>query len=105
MYLRLLCTSALILGVAAAGPPAAEAQMLPCGARDQIISSLGEKYGETRHGGGLAGSTAVVELYASEKTGSWTILRTDTRGLSCIVAVGEGWQIDSGPVTPVGDPA
>jgi len=104
MYKRILCTGALILGMAAAAPPAL-AQVMPCGARDTIVASLGEKYGETRRGGGLAGPTAIVEVYASEKTGTWTILRTNTKGLSCVMAVGEGWQMDANPVTAVGDPA
>jgi hypothetical protein len=104
MYKRILCASALILGMAAAAPPV-RAQMLPCGARDAIVTNLGEKYGETRRGGGLAGPTAVVEVYASEKTGTWTILRTGTNGLSCVMAVGEGWQSDAAALTPAGDPA
>jgi len=104
MYKRLLTTSALILGMAAAAPPMAEAQILACGIRADVIERLGDKYGETRRGGGLAGPSAIIELYASEKTGSWTLLRTDTRGLSCVMAAGEGWQSEAGMVTPAGDP-
>jgi hypothetical protein len=90
--------------MAAVAPPA-QAQTMPCGARADIIERLGEKYGETRRGGGLAGPTAVIELYASDKTGSWTILRTGTNGLSCVMAVGEGWQNDTRPAVTAGDPA
>jgi hypothetical protein len=106
MYKRLLCTSALILGMAAAALPAAGAEQgISCGARHEVVASLRAKYGETRRGRGLAGSTAVIELYASEKTGSWTILLTDSRGLSCIMAVGEGWERDTVAAPAEGDPA
>lgn len=104
MYKRFFITSALILGMAAAAPPV-QAQSMACGARADIVASLDGKYGETRRGGGLSGTTAVIELYASEKTGTWTILRTGVNGLSCVLAVGEGWQADVKPVAAAGDPA
>lgn len=104
MYKRILGAGILILGMVAAAPPVL-AQIIPCGAREAIVARLGEKYGETRRGGGLAGPTALVEVYASEKTGTWTILRTGTNGRSCIMAVGNGWQMDTGPLTAAGDPA
>ncbi len=103
MYKRILITSALILGMAAAGPPAAQAQMA-CGARDSVVAKLGDKYGEVRRGGGLAGPTAIFEIWASEATGTWTILKTTPNGLTCIMAVGDGWHDDAGELTPVGDP-
>ncbi len=103
MYKRILTTSALILGMAANGPPEAQAQMA-CGARDSVVAKLGEKYGEVRRGGGLAGPTAIFEIWASEATGSWTILKTTPNGLTCIIAVGDAWQDDAGEVIPAGSP-
>ena len=127
MYRRILTTSVLILGVIAAVPPAAQAQGAPglrgsaghgpgagvaCGARDAIIAKLGDKYGEVRRGGGLSGPGpapdhdpgAIYEIWASEATGTWTILKTTPDGLTCVMAVGEGWQDDTGEPIPVGDP-
>ena len=49
-----------------------------CGARDSIIAQLKQKYGETRRSLGLQQGRGVVEIFASEETGSWTILVTDT---------------------------
>ncbi len=92
--------AALILGMAA--PPAAQAQMF-CDTRDSIVETLGEKYGETRRGGGLAGPTTIFELWTSEATGTWTILKTYPNGVACVVAVGDGWQDDIG-MTQTGDP-
>lgn len=103
MYKCILSTSALVLGMAAAAPPAAQAQ-IACGARDSVVRNLGEKYGEVRRGGGLTGSTAIYEIWASEDTGSWTILKTTPNGMACVMAVGEGWQEDAGTVTPAGNP-
>ncbi len=104
MYKRILITSALILGIAAIGTPDAQAQMA-CGSRDSVVAKLGEKYGEIRRGGGgLAGSTAIFEIWASEATGTWTILKTSPDGMTCIMAVGDGWQDDAGELTPAGTP-
>ncbi len=103
MYKRILTTSALILGMAAAGPPDAQAQMA-CGTRVSVVAKLGEKYGEVRRGGGLAGSTAIFEVWASEATGTWTILKTTPNGMACIMAVGDDWQDDAGELTPAGSP-
>ncbi len=72
---------------------AAQAQMA-CGSRDVVVEKLGEKYGETRRGGGLAGPSAVYEVWASEATGTWTILKTTPNGLTCVMALGTAWQDD-----------
>ncbi len=86
---------------------AAQAQMA-CGTRDTVIEKLGEKYGEVRRGGGLANPpTAIFEIWASDEGNrTWTILKTTPNGLTCVVAVGNGWQDDAGELTPTaGDPA
>ncbi len=103
MYKRILTTLVLILGMAAIGPLDAQAQMA-CGTRDSVVAKLGENYGEVRRGGGLAGPTAIYEIWTSEATGTWTILKTTPDGFACIMAVGDGWQDDAGELTPVGDP-
>lgn len=73
---------------------AAHAQSV-CGARESIIAQLKQKYGETRKSVGLQQGRGVVEIFASEETGSWTILVTDTRGHSCLMAAGEAFQIET----------
>ena len=90
---KVLAASALagVIGIAAA--PQASAQMV-CGERDSIIAQLQKKYGETRRSVGLQQGRGVVEIYASAETGSWTILVTDTRGKSCLMAAGEAFQIE-----------
>ena len=73
------------------------AQAESCETRDKIISQLDDKYGETRLGMGIAGETSIFEVWTSDTTGSWTILETTLDGLTCVMAVGEGW-IDFGPM-------
>ncbi len=80
---------------------AAQAQTA-CGARDSVVAALGDVYGETRRGAGLAGPTAIIEIWASEATGTWTILKTAPNGLTCVMAVGDGWHDDDVPVTAIG---
>ena len=73
-----------------------------CAKRTDMIRQLDEKYGESRHSMGLAQGRGVVEMFASEKTGSWTILLTSPQGTACLMAVGEAFQIE--PVKAVGNP-
>lgn len=83
--------AALAAAVLAAAGGTADAQMV-CGERDAIVAQLERKYGETRRSVGLQQGRAVVEVYASEKTGSWTILVTDTAGKSCLMAAGDAFE-------------
>ena len=83
---------------------ASQAQTRQCGARTAVLETLGQTYGETRRGIGLAGQGAVVELYASTETGSWTVLVTMANGMSCLVASGEGWEAVSDDLPARGDP-
>ena len=89
---------ALLLGLAA--PAIAEQR---CGPRAEVIEMLGERYEETRRGIGMAGSTQVLEVFASTE-GTWTVLVTDPEGRSCLVASGEAWE-DLREALPVKDEA
>lgn len=93
---------ALVLIFALALPAPAEAQTA-CGKWADIIRQLGEKYGETRRSLGLAQGKGVIELYASEETGSWTILITSPQGTTCLIAAGENYQVEPG-YEPMGMP-
>lgn len=80
-----------VAAIAAVGGSAAAAQMV-CGERKAIVAQLERKYGETRRSIGLQQGRGVVEVYASDKTGSWTILVTNTEGKSCLMAAGEAFE-------------
>ena len=71
---------------------AGKAEAAPqCGNHDKIIEVLGNKFKETRRVMGVVNAKAVMEIFMSPQ-GTWTILITDTSGLSCITASGEEWQ-------------
>lgn len=62
-----------------------------CASRDAVLRTLTEKYGEEQVGAGLAGNY-IFEIWASEETGTWSVLRTGTNGVSCILASGKYWR-------------
>ncbi len=96
-----------LLGITAAfilTASAAQAQFA-CGPRDTIVEKLNGTYGETHRGSGLAGPTAIIEIWASDKPPhTWTILKTTPNGLTCVMAVGDGWHDDPAELTPTGNP-
>lgn len=63
-----------------------------CAARDQVISRLETKYGESRQSIGLAPNNGVFEVYASAETGTWTIVMTQPNGVTCLVASGSAFE-------------
>lgn len=77
-----------------------EASAGACAPRDQVVALLTESYGETPRGMGLTSGDGILEIYASEETGSWSALVTSPDGNACLVAAGQMWE-----PAPVGDPA
>ncbi len=90
-YFRWICMALAAAAMALASVPA-QAQ-LACGGHDDMAAWLAETFREQRVGYGLAGTTLVVEVFASAR-GTWTMLMTDINGQSCIVAAGEGWETE-----------
>ncbi|MCC7047542.1 MAG: hypothetical protein IT562_12595 [Alphaproteobacteria bacterium] len=70
----------------------AEAQA-NCGTHDELTRQLQDRYGESRQTIGLADNNAVVELFASAESGTWTILVTTPGGPTCMVAAGGAFQL------------
>lgn len=63
-----------------------------CDARDRVVALLADRYGETRRSLGVAGEGAVMEVFAAEKTGTWTITLTLPDGQMCLMASGAGFE-------------
>ncbi|MDX8531624.1 hypothetical protein RFM41_09295 [Mesorhizobium sp. VK25A] len=78
----------------------ARAQII-CGGHDVLVARLAAAFEEKRLGYGVAGQSAIFEVFVSA-SGTWTILMTDVKGQSCILAAGEGWEDTL--ATPVGQP-
>lgn len=68
-----------------------------CDRRETVTALLADRYGETRRALGLAGEAAVMELYASDTTGTWTITMTLPDGRMCLMASGAGYEATSAP--------
>lgn len=83
-------TAGLALGIAVIAAPSAEAQN-NCGPRDLVIERLSEKYTERLTGGGLQNQNTFLEVWTSDKTGSFTVLMSYATGMTCIVATGHNW--------------
>ncbi|MEI4472483.1 hypothetical protein V8J39_14435 [Frigidibacter sp. MR17.24] len=85
------------------GPAAAAGT---CAQRASVVDRLEKTYGETRRGIGLAGDAkGVIEVFASDETGTWTITMTLPSGLACLLASGQNWAPAPLPREPEGDPA
>jgi hypothetical protein len=61
-----------------------------CDTREAVTALLADRFGETRRAIGLAGHAAVMELFASDATGTWTITFTLPDGRMCLMASGSG---------------
>lgn len=76
-----------------------------CAPRDKVIDQLATKYGETRQSMGLGANNAVMEVFASVESGSWTITVTMANGITCLVASGQAFEELADVLPPKGDPA
>ncbi|MEO9824648.1 MAG: hypothetical protein ABJF50_09575 [Paracoccaceae bacterium] len=78
------------------------AQQQNCGSRDTVVDRLSAKYGESRQSIGMAPKGRVVEVFASPKTGTWTITVTTPNGIMCLVASGQSYETLDEPAKPAG---
>ena len=71
----------------------AQAQGTNCAPHAAIVERLAANYGERRQSIGLGNDNTVIEVFASDTTGTWTITVTAAGGLTCLVAAGNAFQI------------
>ena len=69
-----------------------------CGDHATIVARLASQFGERRMGMGLAGSSSVLEIFASDETGTWSITVTSAGGPTCLVAAGQSYQTMDDPL-------
>jgi hypothetical protein len=88
----LLVASFVVLGTvataAAQAPP--EGVVLPCAERVDIARHLERRFAEVPVAIGLQADGRLLEVFASP-AGSWTIVISTARGVSCVVSSGQGW--------------
>lgn len=92
-------------GVILAHQAAYAQQQANCAARSQVVDRLETKYGESRRSVGLAANNGVVETYASDESGTWTIVITLPNGMTCLVAAGNAFEPVDDPSVKPGDKA
>lgn len=81
------------------------AQPANCAPHAVVLERLADRFGESRQSIGLDSNNAVVEVFASLTTGTWTIAVTRPGGLTCLVASGEAFQVMAEILPPPGNPA
>ncbi|OED46305.1 hypothetical protein [Leisingera sp. S232] len=81
-----------LAAVTMAAAPAA-AQSRNCAPREAVVKRLAEKYGESRQSIGMGQQGMVMETFASDETGSWTITVTTPNGMTCLVASGQSYEV------------
>jgi hypothetical protein len=104
-YASVLVRTVIGIALIACTPRAEAADGPACAARTEVVHKLAERFGETLRSYGLDGSESLVEVYVSERTGTWTILKTRPDGTSCLLAAGRLWEREAAPVEVLGDPA
>ena len=89
--MKLLLATAL----AASFAVPAWAQPRNCGLTENVFERLWEKYGETKQVEGYDARGMVMNVFASEATGSWTVTLSAPNGRTCAIASGqEYFEID-----------
>jgi len=86
--------ASLCLGLCAtffALQPAAAAAR--CADHTLVVKRLNEIYGESRRAMGVVTGQTVLEVYASDESGSWSITITQPGGPTCLVASGGGFRM------------
>jgi len=100
MMIIMKLTTAIITAILMTATPAFAAKT--CGQRDDVIGQLSTKHSEQMKVGGLQkvkGVHALLEVWASDESGTFTVLLTSPHGVSCIVAAGtDFFEVELKPV-------
>lgn len=95
----------LFLGALFSSTDPALPQDTNCAPREKVVARLAERFGEARQSRGLSSGQALVELFASPETGTWTIVVTRPDGLTCLLAAGHSIQMSNGLMAALGTDA
>lgn len=103
MRAALFLSTALLLGACTAAAPAyAQSARMTCHDAAEITKQLSQQYDEAPVAFGFQPNGNLLQVYASSRNDTWTIVTTTPAGVSCIVAVGTRWEmlptIPSGPI-------
>ena len=76
-----------------------------CAPRDMVLTRLQASFGETLTAGGLRSQSQVLEVWASDATGTWTVLMTTADGMTCVMASGTNWHQNEPKLAVMGVPS
>ena len=62
-----------------------------CGDHAAIVNGLGQLHSERPQAIGLSANGSLIEVLVSSR-GTWTILVSEPKGPTCIVATGDNWE-------------
>lgn len=97
---------ALSLGLGAMLAAADLAQGAPrCDSRETLVALLADRCNETRRAFGIAGQSAVMELFAAEAAGTWSITLTLPDGPMCLMATDTNYEAVTEDLPAKGNPA
>lgn len=82
----------LMAALVVSGTASAQSTTSPCAARDKVVQRLTSNYGETVQSMGLGANNGMMEVFASEETGTWTITVTMPNGQTCLIASGQAFE-------------
>ncbi len=63
-----------------------------CPPRHEIEDYLASEFQEQPVASGIANNGGVIEVFASDELGTWTIIITMPSGESCMIAAGQDWE-------------
>jgi hypothetical protein len=101
---RSVLLAVLVIPTALAATPAAaqegaDVAVARCGEHDSVAGFLQAQFDERPISLGLQADGRILQVFASDRTGTWTIVTTTPRRVSCIVAGGEAWEdLPHGPI-------
>ena len=87
-----IALTTLAAGTLTLGASPADAATKVCGDRHQILKRLEQKHEETPKALGLSADGGVLEVLVSPE-GGWTMLVTYPKKPTCVLAVGQAWQM------------
>jgi hypothetical protein len=93
-----LFASALVVATGLSVQPAAS-QTSPCKHWRDIASDLGSRYAERPVAFGLQSNGNLLQVFASEATGTWTLVTMHPNGTACLVGAGRGGETLPKPTT------
>ena len=88
--------SSLVLAAAVTGASPASAVSpiadILCESSHTLTQKLSRQFGESRFARGTQGPDQLIEVWTDD-SGDWTLVVTYASGTSCIVAMGENWDV------------